>query len=97
MEMIIEIWPFTVGQQRLIFNATGAAIIGLILLNVVSSIRQRLPFEKVLLGVFKGVDGLNEIEKKIRLLLFILALIGFFVLVLDTQINGVQLVNRGVR
>ena len=97
MEIINELWPFTVGQQRLIFNATGTAIIGLILLNVISAIRQSLPLKKVLLGVFVGIDSLSKTERKIRLLLIIFSLIGFLVLVLDMQINGVQLVNREAR
>jgi hypothetical protein len=52
MEIIFEIWPFTVGQQKLIFNFGGAVVIGLILLNVFSALRQKLSFQKVISGFF---------------------------------------------
>lgn len=93
METLSEIWPFAVGQQNLIFNFAGAAIVGLILLNVFTAIRQGLPIIKVLSGLFVIIETQKRIEKNIRIVLIILSVVGFISLVIDTQVNGVQLVN----
>jgi len=93
METLFEIWPFAVGQQKLIFNFVGAAVIGLILLNILSAIRQGLPIQKVLSGFFVEIGTQNKIEKNIRMALIIFLVAGFIVLVIDTQVNGMQLVS----
>ena len=93
METLSEIWPFAIGHQELIFNFSGAAVIGLILLNIFSAFRQRLPIQKVLSGLFVEIGTQNKIEKILRVLLITLLLTGFITLIIDTQANGMQLVN----
>jgi len=93
METLSEIWPFVVGQQKFIFNFSGAAVIGLIVLNILSSIRQGLPIQKVLSSLFVEIGTQKRIEKNIRIALIILLVAGFIALVIDIQVNGMQLVN----
>ena len=93
METLSEIWPFAVGHQKLIFNFLGAAVIGLILLNIFSALRQHLPIQKLLSGLFVEIGAQNGIEKNLRILLILLLVTGFIALIIDTQVNGMQLVN----
>lgn len=86
-------WPFYHGQQHLIFSLTGIGIIGLIALNVFSALRQRMPMQRVLSGLFTQIPTNNRIEKALRLMLFVWLVLGFVMLVVDTQINGMQLVD----
>ena len=93
MEALSEIWPFAVGHQKFIFNFSGAAVFGLILLNIFSALRQHLPIQKVLSGLFVEIGTQNKIEKNLRILLIVLLVTGFIALIIDTQVNGMQLVN----
>lgn len=93
MNWIASMWPFDHGQQHLILSLTGVSIIGLIVLNVFSALRQRMPMQRILSGLFTQVPTNNRIEKALRLMLFVWLVLGFVILVLDTQINGMQLVD----
>lgn len=93
MGALSEIWPFASGQQRLIFDVVGAAVIGLIILNLISATRQGFPIQKVLVGLFFHVDTKNKIEKNIRVFLLTIAVGAFFVLVVDVHVNGIQLMD----
>lgn len=93
MGWLTEIWPFAPGQQRAIFNVVGLAIFGLIALNVYSAHRQRVPIQRVLAAFFAEIGTANRAEKWIRVLLIGWLLIGFLVLGLDVQVNGMQLVD----
>ena len=96
MEFISQIWPFSPGQQETIFQVAGFAIIGIILLNVVSTIRQKLPISKVISGLFTFVPNQNKIEKTIGKILYALLILGFFIVVIDVLVNGNQIVNIGI-
>jgi hypothetical protein len=93
VDWLAEIWPFAPGQQRSIFYVTGLAIFGLIALNLYSALRQQLPLQKVIGAFFSEIGTTNRVEKCIRVLLIGWLLVGFLVLVLDAQINGMQLVD----
>ena len=93
MAALSEIWPFVPGQQHLIFDVTGIAVIGLIALNIFSALRQRLPIHKVISGLFVEIPNASTIEKRLRLVLIGFLLLGFLVLVLDVQVNGMQLID----
>ncbi len=93
MAWLAEIWPFAPGQQHMIFNVAGSAVIGLIALNVYSAVRQRLPLQKVLSGFFVEIGTSSGVEKRIRFVLMAWLLLGFLVLVLDVQVNGNQIVD----
>jgi hypothetical protein len=93
MSWLTEIWPFVPGQQRAIFNVTGLAIVGLLALNVYSAFRQGLPIQKVLAAVFSETGNFTKVEKCIRVVLLAWLLIGFLIVGLDIQINGMQIVD----
>jgi hypothetical protein len=93
MGWLTDIWPFVPGQQRAIFYVTGLAILGLMALNLYSTFRQRLPIQKVIAAFFSEIGTANKVERCIRVVLIGWLVIGFLVLVLDAQINGMQLVD----
>jgi len=93
MGWLTDIWPFVPGQQREIFYVTGLAILGLMALNVYSAFRQRLPVQKVLAAFFSEISTTSKIERYTRIVLLCWLVLGFLVLVLDTQVNGMQLVD----
>ena len=94
MEIIAEYWPFSVGHQKLILNISGFFIIGLIILNLFSALRQDLPLRKVISVIYTETSNFNKIEKAMRVLLITLLITWFIVLFIDIQVNGMQLINR---
>ena len=86
-------WPFVPGQQHLIFDVTGIAIVGLIALNIVSALRQRMPIKKVVSGLFVLTPNATVVEKRVRLALMGTFFLGFIVLLVDIQVNGMQIVD----
>lgn len=94
MEILIRIWPFVVGQQIFILYFGCLAVFGLIVLNVFTAFRQKLSIQKVLSGIFNEIETQNKTEKILRLVLLNLLWVSFFVLVIDTQINGIQIINE---
>jgi hypothetical protein len=95
MAWLAELWPFVPGQQHLIFKAAGLGVIGLLGLNLFSAWRQRLPPERLLAALFIEVNTQSRNERLIRYALIAWLLLGFFALVLDVQINGMQIVDPG--
>ena len=93
MTWITQMWPFNFGQQHVIFSITGISIIGLIALNAFSALRQRMPIQKLLSALFMQVPTNSRVEKIVRVLLIAWLVLGFAILVLDIQINGMQLVD----
>jgi hypothetical protein len=93
MAWLSDVWPFVPGQQHLIFNVTGLSIVGLIALNIFSALRQRMPIQRLLSGLFVQIPTANAIEKGIRLALIGFLLLGFLTLVLDVQVNGMQMID----
>ena len=85
-------WPFVPGQQESIFQIAGFAIIGLIIINIVSTIRKKLPISKVMYSLFTYVPNQNKTEKTIGKILYVLLILGFFATVIDVVINGNQIV-----
>jgi len=94
MEELASIWPFNEGHQVLIFHAGGIVVYSLIALNLISSLRQKLPLKTIVSSIFSGALIKSNIEKTIELLLSILLAVCFLILVLDTQINGMQLISE---
>ena len=94
MEWLTDIWPFVLGQQHAIFRVAGLAIIGLIGLNVYSALRQRLPIRDVIAALFSEVGAASKAEKWVRLALIGWLLVGFLVLLLDIQVNGLQIIDQ---
>ena len=68
-------------------------VVGLILLNSFSAIRQGLSLQKILSGLFVEIGTQNKIEKNIRIALIIFLGTGFIALVIDALVNGIQIVN----
>lgn len=93
MTWIIQNWPFIYGQQQAIFSFTGMSIVGLVTVNVFSALRQGMPIQKILSGLFVQVPTNNKVEKIVHALLIVWLVLGFMTLVLDVQINGMQLVD----
>ena len=93
MAWLAELWPFVPGQQHLIFNVTGLGVIGLLVLNLFSALRQRMPTQKLLAAVFTEVSTQSRGERYIRYVFITWLVVGFLVLVLDIQINGNQIVD----
>ena len=93
MTWITQNWPFIYGQQHAILSFTGIGIIGLIAVNAFSELRQGMPIQKLLSGLFAQVPTNNKAEKIVRALLIVWLVLGFMTLVLDVQINGMQLVD----
>lgn len=93
MAWLSDVWPFVPGQQHLIFHVTGLSIVGLIALNIFSALRQRMPIQKLISGLFVEIPTANAIEKRIRLALIGFLLLGFLTLVLDVQVNGMQMID----
>lgn len=96
METITELWPFAPGQQEHIFKITSFAIFGLILLNVISNIRQKSPVSKIISGLFSYVTNKNKTEIIIGKALYIILILSFFIAIIDISINGNQIVNIGM-
>ena len=96
MEYLIKIWPFVPGQQETIFQIAGLGIIGLIILNVTSSIRQKLPTSKIVSGLFAYIPNKNKVEIIIGKLLYAILMLGFFATLIDILINGNQLIQVGM-
>ena len=94
MEILIKIWPFGVGQQIYILYFGCLAVFGLIVLNLFTALRQKLPVQKVLSGIFNEIETQNKTEKILRIVLLNFLWISFFVLVIDTQVNGMQIINE---
>jgi len=95
MEMINEIWPFAVGQQHLIFNVSGLAVLGLIGLNFFSAIRQKSSIQKVVASIFVASKKLSKTEVVLRAVLLGLLVISFLLLIIDVKVNGMQLISNG--
>ena len=93
MAWLSDVWPFVPGQQHLIFQVTGLSIVGLIALNIFSALRQRMPIHKVMSGLFVQISTASAIEKRLRLALIVFLLLGFLVLVLDIQVNGMHMID----
>ena len=93
MAWLTEIWPFVPGQQHMIFNITGLGIVGLIVLNIVSALRQRMPIHKVMSAMLVQIPTSSAMEKRLRVALIGFLLLGFLVLVIDIQVNGMQMVD----
>ncbi|HEY7656377.1 MAG TPA: hypothetical protein VH881_05875 [Burkholderiales bacterium] len=93
MAWLADMWPFTPGQQHAIFYVTGLSIIGLIALNIYSALRQGMPILKVMSGLFMEIPNASASEKRIRLVLLGFLLLGFLVLIVDIQVNGMQMVD----
>lgn len=68
-------------------------MIGLVAVNVFSALRQGMPIQKLLSGLFAQVPTNNKAEKVVRALLIVWVVLGFMTLVIDVQINGMQLVD----
>ena len=93
MAWLTDMWPFVPGQQHMIFNVTGLAIVGLIALNIWSAVHQSMPIHKVISGLFVQIPASSAIEKRVRLALIAFLLLGFLVFVIDIQVNGMQMVD----
>lgn len=91
METFAEIWPIAAGQQGFIFNFAAAAVVGHILLNFFSIIRQGLPIKQLVLGLFTNIGVKNKIERVISSALLAILWCSFFVLIIDVLFNGIQL------
>jgi hypothetical protein len=92
MAWLTDVWPFAPGQQHMIFYVTGLSIVGAIALNIFSAWRQGMPMLKALSGLFVEIPNASVTEKRIRLILLAFLLLGFLVLIVDIQINGMQMI-----
>ena len=93
MAWLTDVWPFAPGQQHMIFYVTGLSVVGAIALNFFSARRQGMPILKVLSGLFVEIPNASVTEKRIRLVLLAFLLLGFLVLMVDIQINGMQMID----
>ena len=84
---------FIPGQQKSLFLIPGFAVIGLIALNIISALRQKLPIKKLAASPFSDVTKKNKVETIIGVVLYVILVLGFFVVVIDTQVNGNQIVD----
>jgi len=66
MDTLRTIWPFVPGQQELIFQITGTAVIGLLVVNVYIALSQRLPFLTVASSLFTEVGQPTKVQKALR-------------------------------
>ncbi len=92
MDTLRTLWPFALGQQELIFQITGASVIGLLVVNVYVALSQRLPFRTVVSSFFTEVGRPTKVQKALRVFFLCWLVLGFFVLVVDVVVNGNQLV-----
>lgn len=87
MDWVVDNWPFIPGQQELILAVVGwIGICGLIVLNVFSL----SPLGKAWLGQRPTFDA---IVRYVRFALYAFIWLGFLILVVDVQVNGLQIVD----
>jgi hypothetical protein len=93
MSGLSEIWPFVPGQQWAIFYVTGLAVLGLMALNLYLAFRRGMPIERAVGAFFSEISATTKLEKRTRAVLIVWLVVGFLILVLDTQVNGMQIVD----
>ena len=92
MDALRSIWPFVPGHQEFIFQLTGAAVVGLIVLNVCIALSHEISLRSVISSCFTEVGRPSRIQRALRVVLLGWLVLGFVVLVVDVRVNGIQIV-----
>ncbi len=92
MDTLRAIWPFVPGQQELIFQITGVAVVGLLALNIYIALSQRLSLRTIASSLFTEVGRPTKVQSVLRILFLCWIVLGFFFLIVDVVVNGNQIV-----